>query len=108
MISRAMALASAMSVPTSRPSHTSAHCGGARPPRIDDVQACAVVHALEHMVEEDRVRLARVRAPEEDEIGLLDLLVRARAAARSEYRRQTDDARGVSGAVAAVDVVACR
>ena len=74
-------------------------------PRIDDHQPRAVVHALQDVVEEDRVRLARVRSPQEDEVRLLDLTVRARAATRSEHRRQTDDAGGVSGAVAAVDVV---
>jgi hypothetical protein len=58
------------------------------------------------MMEEDGVRLARVRSPEDDEIRLLDLAIRARPAARAEYRRQTDDARRVSCTVAAVDVVA--
>ena len=57
------------------------------------------------MVEEDRVRLARVRAPEENAVRLLDLLIGARPAACSEDRRQTDDARGVSGPVTAIDVV---
>ena len=52
------------------------------------------------------MRLAGVRPPEDDEIRVLDLLVGAGAAARSEDRRQTDDAGSVSGAVAAVDVVA--
>ena len=75
------------------------------PARVDDEQARAVVHALEQVVEEDRVRLTGVRAPEEDDVRLLDLAVGGRAAARSEHRRQTDDARGVSGAVAGVDVV---
>ena len=79
--------------------------GGPGPPRIDGVQPRAS-HPLQQMVKEDRVRLARVRAPEENEVSVLDLPIGARAAARAEYRRQTDDARGVSGAVAAVDVVA--
>src|SRR6202023_1905836 len=43
---------------------------------------------------------------EDDEVRLLDLLVGGRAAAHPEDCRQTDDARGVSGPVAAVDVVA--
>src|SRR4029077_11305581 len=47
-----------------------------------------------------------VRAPEEDEVGLLDLLVGARPPARTEHRRQSGDAGSVSRAVAAVDVVA--
>jgi hypothetical protein len=58
------------------------------------------------MVKEDRVRLARVRSPEQDQVRLFTLLVRARSPARSEYRRQPGDARGVSGPVAAIDVVA--
>src|SRR5262249_42503436 len=41
-----------------------------------------------------------------DELRLLDLLIRARPAARPEHRRQPGDARGVSRAIAAVDVVA--
>ncbi len=52
------------------------------------------------------MRLARVRSPEHDHVGVLDLLVGARAAACPEYRRQTDDARGVSSSIAAIDVVA--
>ena len=75
MISRAIALASAMSVPTFSPSHTSAHCGGRRPPRIDDVQPRAVLDPLEEMVEPDRMRLTGVRSPEEDEVGVLRFLV---------------------------------
>ena len=57
-------------------------------------------------MEEDRVRLARIRSPQDDQVSLLDLLVGVRAAACSEDRRQTGDARSMSGAVAAVDVVA--
>ena len=76
-----------------------------RAPRIDDDQLRAAVHGLEHVVEEDRVRLARVRAPEDDQVRGSGLLVGARPAARTEHRRQTDDARGVSSSVAAVDVV---
>jgi hypothetical protein len=43
------------------------------------------------MVEEDRVSGARVRTPQEDQVGLLDLLVAAGTSTRSEYGRQTDD-----------------
>ena len=57
------------------------------------------------MVEEDGVRLAGVRPPQQNEVRVLDFLVRARPPACAKYRRQTDDARGVSGPVAAVDVV---
>jgi len=58
------------------------------------------------VVKIDRVRLAGVAAPEDDEVALLDLFIRAGPAARPEDRRQTDDAGGVSRTVAAVDVVA--
>src|SRR2546429_5144937 len=57
------------------------------------------------MMEKDRMRLARVRAPKQDHVGLFDFAVRARPAARSEHCRQTDDARRVSSPVATVDVV---
>src|SRR5581483_3872202 len=80
--------------------------GGAGPARVDGEEAGAAAQALEQVMEEDRVGLAGVGAPQEDDLGLLDLLVRARPAPRSEHRRQPGDARGVSRAVAAVDVVA--
>ena len=105
MISRAIVFDSAMSEPTSSPSQRSAHCAERRPAWIDDEEPGAVVDALEQVVEEDRMRLARVRAPEEDHVRLLDLCVGRRAAACSEHRRQTDDARRVSGSVTGVDVV---
>jgi hypothetical protein len=57
-------------------------------------------------MKKDRMRLSRIRTPKDDQVGLGDLLIRARAAARSEYRRQTGDAGSVSGAVAAVDIIA--
>ncbi len=77
-----------------------------RPAGIDDVQLGAVAYAAQDVMEEDRMRLARIRSPEHDQVGALDLLVGARAAACPEYRRQTDDARGMSSSIAAVDVVA--
>ena len=80
--------------------------GGTGPPRIDGIQPRAAPLPLQHVVEEDGMRLARVRSPQDDEVRFLDLLVGARAATRSEHRRQTDDAGGVSSPVAAVDVVA--
>src|SRR5881296_2501837 len=89
MISRAIALARAMSEPTSRPSQTSAHCA-------------------EEVVEEDRMRLAGVAAPQDDEVRLLRLTVGAGAASGTEDGRQTGDRWGVSGPVAAVDVVAAQ
>jgi hypothetical protein len=42
---------------------------------VDDIEPGATVDALEQVVEEDRVRLAGIGTPEEDEIRLLDLLV---------------------------------
>src|SRR6266849_777314 len=56
-------------------------------------------------MEEDRVRLPGVRAPEEDDVRLLDLAVGAGASPSAEHRRQTDDAGRVSGPVTAIDVV---
>jgi hypothetical protein len=47
----------------------------ARPSRIDRVEARAPPDAAQEVVEEDRVGLARVRAPEDDEVRLLDLTV---------------------------------
>ena len=49
--------------------------GARRPARIDGVQPGAPIDPLQEVVEEDRVGLAGVAAPEEDEIRLLDLLV---------------------------------
>src|SRR5262249_16819012 len=57
-------------------------------------------------MKKDRMRLARIRPPQHDQVGLFIFALRAGAPARPEYRRQTDDAGGVSGAVAAVNVVA--
>src|SRR5213075_2009663 len=79
--------------------------GGGRAARIDDVQPRPVLDPLEEMMKPDRMRLTGVRAPEEDEVSVLRFLVRARRAAGSQDCRQTDDARSVSGSVAAVDVV---
>ena len=56
-------------------------------------------------MEEDRMGFPRVRSPQQNNVGVFNFLIRTCSAARSEYRRQTDDAGGVSGAVAAVDVV---
>src|SRR5512146_244158 len=57
------------------------------------------------MMEPDRMRLTRVRSPQENEVGVLRFLVRARRAARSQDGRQTDDRGSVSGPVTAIDVV---
>src|SRR5260370_36490541 len=47
----------------------------------------------------------RVRSPKQDYVCLFHLAIGTRAAPRSENRRQTGDARGVSSPVAAIDVV---
>jgi hypothetical protein len=57
-------------------------------------------------MEENRMRLAGVRAPEKNYIRLFHFAIGTRSAARAEYRRQTGDARRVSSPVAAIDVVA--
>ncbi len=75
MISRAMVFESAMSVPTSMPSHRSPHSADSVRRGIDHDHLGSVVDALEDVVEEDRMRRARVRPPQQDEIGVLDLLV---------------------------------
>ena len=56
-------------------------------------------------MEKDGMGFACVRTPKQDDAGLLNFAVRAGSAASPENRRQTDDAGGVSSAVAAVDVV---
>ena len=75
MISRAIALASAMSRPDVEPEPDVGPLGRRRPARVDRVQAGALVDGLEDVVEEDRMRLAGVAAPEDDQIGLLGLTV---------------------------------
>jgi hypothetical protein len=57
------------------------------------------------MVKEDRVRFARIGSPKKDNVRFFDLLVGVRTTAGTKDRRQTGDARGVSSAVAAIDVV---
>ena len=78
---------------------------GRRAPRVDDIELRPVVDTLQEMVKPDRMRLTGVRSPEEDKIAMFGFLIRARAAARAKYCRQTDDARSVSRSVAAVDVI---
>jgi hypothetical protein len=60
------------------------------------------------MVKKDGMGFPGIGAPEDDEIRLLRLAIRAGTAARPEDRRQTDDAGGVSRTVAAIDVVALK
>ena len=75
MISRAIALASAMSRPDIEAEPAVGPLGRRRPARVDRVQPGAVVDRLEEVVEEDRMRLAGVAAPEDDQIGVLGLTV---------------------------------
>jgi len=49
--------------------------GRTRPPRIDRIEPGAVVDAAEEVVEEDRMRLAGVAAPQDDEVRLLSLAI---------------------------------
>jgi hypothetical protein len=60
------------------------------------------------MVKEDGMGFPGIGTPEDDEVCLFRLTIGAGAAARPEYRRQTDDAGGVSRTVATVDVVALK
>ena len=62
--------------------------------------------SLQDVMEIDRVRVAGVRAPQDDQVGVLDFLVGTSPSPGSECCRQTGDARSVSSAVAAVDVIA--
>src|SRR4029077_6271938 len=80
--------------------------GAAGPARVDGYDPAAVPHAAQKVMKEDRVGLARVRAPEQDQLGFLSLAIRRRSSPGSEHCRQTDDAWGVSSPIAAVDVVA--
>ena len=105
MISRAMVFESAMSVPTSRPAHTSAHCAETVRRGSIAIELRPALHALEQVVKEDRVRLPGVRSPQEDAVRFFNLAVRARPTTHAECRRQTGDARGVSRTVAAIEVV---
>ena len=106
MISRAIAFASAMSEPTSSPSQS------VRPLRPTTVRRGSTTKSRAPLRTPLRTWWKKIgcvsRAFEPQrriDVRLLDLPVGRRAAARSEHRRQTDDAGGVSGAVAAVDVV---
>jgi len=49
--------------------------GRIRPPRVDRVQPGAVADAAQEVVEEDRMRLPGVAAPEDDQIGVLSLAI---------------------------------
>ena len=49
--------------------------GRARSARVDRVQAGAVADAAQQVMEEDRMGLSSIAAPENDQIGLLDLTI---------------------------------
>jgi hypothetical protein len=49
--------------------------GRARPPRVDRVEPGAVVDAAQEVMEEDRMGLPGIAAPENDQIGLLSLSI---------------------------------
>ena len=79
--------------------------GGRRASRIDDVQTRTRRARPSARGGRRSGGSPRVRAPEEDHVRLLRFAVGARPSACSKDRRQTDDARGVSRSVAAIDVV---
>ena len=49
--------------------------GRRRAARVDGVQRRAAPDGLEHVVEEDRMRLAGVAAPQDDQVRVLDLAI---------------------------------
>src|ERR1700739_4610169 len=57
------------------------------------------------MMEKNWMRFPGVRTPEQDDISLFSFTIRAGTAARSENRRQTGDAGGVSSAVTTINIV---
>jgi len=79
--------------------------GGCRAARIDADELRAVMNALEDVMEKNRMRFARVRAPQENDVRMLRFEIRIRAATSTEDCRQTDDRGSMSSSVAAVDVV---
>ena len=79
--------------------------GRRRTARVDHEQLGAVVDTLQDVMEEDRVRIASIAAPQHDDIGVFDFGIAGRAAACSEHCGQTDHRGSVSSSVAGVDVV---
>jgi hypothetical protein len=49
--------------------------GGRGAPRVDRVEPRPIVDAAQDVVEEDRMRLPGVAAPEDDQTGLLNLAI---------------------------------
>jgi hypothetical protein len=74
-------------------------------PGVDYKKLRPAMNSLQRVMEEDGMRFPRVRSPQEDHVAFFNLAIRTCAAARSEYRRQTDDAGGVSSPVTAINIV---
>src|SRR5262245_20602517 len=73
---------------------------------VNDIEPGPAPNPLQHMMKKDWVRVARIRAPQHDQVGVLDFPIGTGAASRPEYRRQTGDARGMSRPVTTVNIVA--
>ncbi len=73
--------------------------------RVNDIEPRPTSDPLQHMMEKDRVRVARIRAPQDDQVGFLDLPIGTGAASSPKYRRQTGDAGRVSRPVTTVNIV---
>src|SRR5262245_49283915 len=74
-------------------------------PRVNDIEPRSAPDPLQHMMKKDRMRVARIRAPQYDQVGLLDLPIGTGAASGPKYRRQTGDAGRVSRPVTTVNIV---
>jgi hypothetical protein len=74
--------------------------------RVNREEPGPVSYPFEQMVEKNRVGFPGVGTPEQNDFGVFDLLVRIRSATDPKNCRQTDDAWGVSGSIATIDVVA--
>src|ERR1700716_1745418 len=79
---------------------------GARATRVDGHETGTVTDPTQQVMEEDRMRLASVRAPKDHEVRLFNFAVGRSSSPGSEHCRQTRHAWSVSSSVAAVDVVA--
>ncbi len=75
MISRPIAFASAMSLPDVEPEPAVRPLGRVRAPRVDRVEPRAVADAAEEVMEEDRMRLPGVAAPQDDQVRLFGLTI---------------------------------
>ncbi len=79
---------------------------GTRTAGIDDEEFRTPAQPSQDVMKENRMGLAGVGAPQNNDIGFFHFAVGTCAASRSENRRQTGDAGGMSSPVATVDVVA--